>query len=270
MVGLLSMIICIYIISYMLSAACCWYIDISIGVYKFMCSAFLTSPLEIVADTYIWHSHVEAHVLFVCVPFAQHFWALIIFPEWHYYSCAELPAFPIIWKLYDWQVLSPTDFFTPEIVLRADILADKFKTPVRQHDVGVATPIMIVKSVAGAFHAFNTILDMSACHHPVRDDFDLWRQEKCEILQTLAVFVWCDEFVFIPVKIWSDRIRAVEGAYSECPGNVRKVEIIAKCQHVGTCGFQIGVTDAPLESVNLLWRYIWFWKRRRWLPWLKA
>ncbi len=48
----------------------CGMIYIGICIYKFTCSSFLPTPLKIVTDRYIWHTHIESHVLLVSIPFA--------------------------------------------------------------------------------------------------------------------------------------------------------------------------------------------------------
>lgn len=127
-----------------LSSAGCWCFNIGISFDSFLCASFLMSPLHVITNAYIWHPHVKAHVLLIGVPFAKHLWALVVFAEWHNHAKAELPILPIIRKVDYWNILTPTNFFTPQIVLGSHILSWKDKTPVHKSQVGIAAPVVIM------------------------------------------------------------------------------------------------------------------------------
>lgn len=47
-------------------------VDVGVDIYTLMSTSFLVSPLHVIADAYIWNTHIEAHVLLIGVPFAEH------------------------------------------------------------------------------------------------------------------------------------------------------------------------------------------------------
>ena len=87
---IVQMILCVYKI-FVLSAACSGAVGVGIDIDKFTGIAFLTAPLEVVVDRDVGHTHVEAHVLLVAVPFAERSASLVVFAERHDDTCAELP-----------------------------------------------------------------------------------------------------------------------------------------------------------------------------------
>ncbi len=46
-------------------------IYVGVCVDQFVGTTFLTSPLEIIADAYVRHTHVDAHVLLIAIPPAE-------------------------------------------------------------------------------------------------------------------------------------------------------------------------------------------------------
>ena len=66
-------------------------VGIDAGVDEAGSGALLAPPLEVIADGYIWHTHIQARVLLVGVPSAQGFRSMVIVAEGHYDAGAELP-----------------------------------------------------------------------------------------------------------------------------------------------------------------------------------
>ena len=103
-------------------------VNICICVDNLVGATLLSSPLEIIVYADVRHTHVKTHVLLVAVPSAKRLGALVIFAERDNHTGLELPVFPIVAGCDYIDILSPTDFLTPEIVLSPYILDHKLKS----------------------------------------------------------------------------------------------------------------------------------------------
>ena len=90
-------------------------VHVCIGVNELVCATLLSPPLDVVADADIWHTHIKTQVLLVAVPLAERFGALVIFAERDKHSSLKLPVFPIVIGADDIEILTPADFFAPQV-----------------------------------------------------------------------------------------------------------------------------------------------------------
>lgn len=113
--------------------------------------------MHIVADFYVGHSHIKAHVLLIGVPFAYHLGTMVVSAEWHDYTDTELPIFPIIREIDNIDIFTPTDFLTPKVTAGFQILIHQSEPPVGNTQSGIPAPVISVKVISGATHILHTI-----------------------------------------------------------------------------------------------------------------
>lgn len=134
-------------------------VHVCIGVNELVCATLLSPPLDVVADADIWHTHIKTQVLLVAVPLAERFGALVIFAERDKHSSLKLPVFPIVIGADDIEILTPADFFAPQVALGFHVLEYKPETVMHHHQCGISAPCVVVKRVVVSLHPFGFILN---------------------------------------------------------------------------------------------------------------
>ena len=136
----------------------------------------------------------------------------------------------------------------------------------RKLNLGIPAPSIVVACVTVAAHPFHPVFDISAYCKPIRNNLNLRREKKWELLYSSAVFVCCDEPIIIPIEERRDCIWRSISPDTESTVDSRNIKSITECESIWTGCLQPLISDTPLKSVELLRNHISLCQRWGWLP----